>query len=67
MSWLLLALERLRERPGGARGPRLGAAAGAQLLAGSADMCVMTALLVAGRLAAHAWTARAAPPASSPC
>ena len=42
MAWVLLALERVIERPGGRSAAWLAAAAAGMALAGSADICVMT-------------------------
>jgi hypothetical protein len=49
-AWVLLAFERTMERPSLARGLVLGAAAGGQALAGSADLCLLTAVAIAPRL-----------------
>jgi len=43
LPWVLVALEGLLERPSGRRAALLGAAAAGQALAGSADLCLMTA------------------------
>src|SRR5262249_23081693 len=52
MPWVLLALERLLADRGIASAVVLGAAAAAQLLAGSADMCLMTAVAAVLRVMA---------------
>jgi hypothetical protein len=51
MSVVLLALEGVLRAPGRRRVALLGGAAGLQMLAGSADMVSLTALVAAGRLA----------------
>lgn len=48
--WVLWAIERACQAPGRGRGVALGGVVGLQLLAGSADMVVMTALLAGLRL-----------------
>jgi hypothetical protein len=48
--WVLLAFERLLEQPGVTRMLLLGAVFGIQGLAGSADLCIMSALLAGLRL-----------------
>jgi hypothetical protein len=53
LPWLLVALEGLVRRPGAASALWLGLAAGAQLLAGSGDMCLAGAVLGTARLAWH--------------
>jgi hypothetical protein len=53
LPWVLLALHGLLRKPGLATGLRLGAVAGLQLLAGSGDLCLMTALLGGALLAGH--------------
>jgi hypothetical protein len=54
--WVLLAVEKALESPGRNAAIRLGAILGAQMVAGSADMCAMTVLLAALRiLVAGAW------------
>lgn len=52
--WVVLAADRLREDPRAASASRLGLTAAAQALAGSADMCLATALAVALEAAASA-------------
>jgi hypothetical protein len=52
LPWVLLAAEGLIAAPSARRVALLGAAAGGQALAGSADMCVMSLLAIAGRLVA---------------
>lgn len=52
LPWVLLALERLLERPGPRRAALLGAAAAGQALAGSADLCLMTGVVCALRVVA---------------
>lgn len=64
MPWVLVALERALEEPGRRGGWRLGALLGLQLLAGSADMVVMTGVAVALRLALQAWAGGGAPAAA---
>lgn len=49
MPWVLLAVEGVLKRPGPTSGLRLAVAEGLQLLAGSGDMCLMTALAAALR------------------
>ena len=51
MAWVLLALERLLAAPGRRNAAWLGAFAGAEALTGSADMCLLTAVAAAGRVA----------------
>jgi hypothetical protein len=51
LPWIILAMDRLAERPGVPRALTLSLAAAAQALAGSADACAMTALFGAGFLA----------------
>jgi hypothetical protein len=53
LPWLLFALEGLVRRPGLAAALPLGLAAGAQLAAGSGDLCLAGAFLGTGRLAWH--------------
>jgi hypothetical protein len=53
MPWVLLALDRAVSRPSARSAVALGGAAAAQALAGSADMCFMTALLAVGWLVAR--------------
>ena len=54
--WVWLALERVLSRSEGGAGLWLGAAMGAQMIAGSADMCAMTLLLAGLRvMAAGEW------------
>jgi len=53
LPWVLLALEGALRKPGLGASLRLGVVAGIQLLAGSGDLCVMTALLGGARTAAH--------------
>lgn len=53
MPWVLAALESLVRRPRLGAAVALGSAAGAQLLAGSGDLCLATGLLCAARLAWH--------------
>jgi hypothetical protein len=50
MAWVLLALERVIERPTGRSASWLGLAAAGMALAGSADICVMTAAAAAARV-----------------
>jgi hypothetical protein len=50
-AWVLLALESALASPGARATGRLGAVAAAQALTGSADMCLLTAVAAAGRLA----------------
>ena len=50
IAWVLLALERVIERPGGRSAAGLAAAAAAMALAGSADICVMTAAAALARV-----------------
>jgi hypothetical protein len=47
MPWVLLMVARALERPTASAGLMLGAVAGGQALAGSADMCVLTAIAAA--------------------
>ena len=55
--WVLLAVERVLARSQGPVGLLLGAAVGAQILAGSADMCAMTLLLAGLRIViAREWS-----------
>jgi hypothetical protein len=56
--WVLLALARALDKPGAASALLLGAAAGGQALAGSADMCLMTALAATVQAAAFVWARR---------
>lgn len=49
MAWVLLALERTLERPGARSAAWLALAAAGMALAGSADICVMTAAAAAAR------------------
>jgi len=49
MAWVLLALERVLERPGSRSAAWLGCAAAGMALAGSADMCVMIAAAALAR------------------
>jgi hypothetical protein len=51
MAWVLLALERVLERPTGRSAAWLAAAAAGLALAGSADVCVMTAAAALARVA----------------
>src|SRR5947209_191658 len=51
IAWVLLALESALDEPGPRAGVVLGLVAAAQALTGSADMCLLTALAGAGRLA----------------
>ena len=53
LPWLLFALEGLVRRPGLAAALPLGLVAGAQLVAGSGEMCLAGALLGTARLAWH--------------
>jgi hypothetical protein len=53
LPWLLAALEGLVRRPGVASALWLGLAGGAQILAGSGDLCLAGALLGTGRLVWH--------------
>ena len=53
LPWLLFALEGLVRRPGLAASLPLGLVAGAQLAAGSGDLCLAGAILGTGRLAWH--------------
>ena len=50
MAWVLLALERVIDRPGGRSAAWLAAAAAGMALAGSADICVMTAAAALARV-----------------
>jgi hypothetical protein len=59
LPWVLWALERLLERPGTRRALALGAVAACQVLAGSGDLVLMTALVAAARLLLHVRSARA--------
>lgn len=61
MPWVLVAVERALGEPERWGGWRLGVLLGLQLLAGSADMVVMTGLAVALRLGLLAWPAGGAP------
>ncbi len=58
LPWLLFALEGLLSRPGLAAALPLGLVAGAQLLAGSGDMCLAGGILGAGRIGWHLVRAR---------
>jgi Bacterial membrane protein YfhO len=58
MPWVLAALESLLSRPRLGAAVLLGSAAGAQLLAGSGDLCLATGLLCAARLGWHLLRAR---------
>ena len=62
IAWVLLALESALADPGRRAAARLGTVAAAEALTGSADMCLLTALAAAGRIAfwwaADARTAR---------
>jgi hypothetical protein len=58
LPWLLFALEGLVRRPGLVAALPLGLVAGAQLAAGSGDMCLAGAFLGAARLAWHLARAR---------
>lgn len=58
MPWVLAALESLLRRPGLLAAAGLSLAAGGQLLAGSGDMCLATALLGGARVAWHVVRAR---------
>jgi hypothetical protein len=60
MPWVLLAGERAWSEPSAGRALAWGAAAAGQALAGSVDMCVMTAVFSA------AWLLPRAPPGASP-
>jgi hypothetical protein len=51
--WVLAALENLLRRPGLRPAAWLGLAAGGQLLAGSGDMCLATAVIGGARIAWH--------------
>lgn len=51
MAWVLLALEGVLERPSGRSAAWLGCAAAGMALAGSADICVMTAAAALARIA----------------
>jgi hypothetical protein len=53
MPWVLAALESLLRRPGASTAVVLGVTGGAQLLAGSGDLCLATGLLCAARLGWH--------------
>jgi hypothetical protein len=53
MPWVLAALESLLRRPGPRSAAALGLAAGAQLLAGSGDLALATAIAAAARTAWH--------------
>lgn len=50
MAWVLLALERVLERPGARSAAWLGCAAAGMALAGSADMCLMIAAAALARV-----------------
>jgi len=50
ITWVLLALEGLLDRPSGRAAILLGAAGAGQILAGSGDMCLMTGMAVSLRL-----------------
>jgi hypothetical protein len=63
MPWVLTAFEALLRRGRLARAG-LGAAAGMQLLAGSGDLCLATAILLGGRLAWHMVRSRPTPEAA---
>jgi len=54
MPWVLLAADRVAASPRPARALVWGAAMGAQILAGSADMCAMTGLVALGLLLVRA-------------
>jgi hypothetical protein len=62
MPWVLLAAAGALESPRAWRALVWGAAMGAQILAGSADMCAMTGLVALGLLAARLLRADTAPP-----
>ena len=51
IAWVLLALESALAAPGARSVAWLGAAAGAEALTGSADMCLLTCIAAAGRVA----------------
>jgi Bacterial membrane protein YfhO len=51
MAWVLLALESALAAPGARSAAGLGAVAAAEALTGSADMCLLTAVAAAGRVA----------------
>ncbi len=53
LPWLLFALEGLIRRPGAASALGLGLVGGAQLVAGSGDVCLAGALLGSARVALH--------------
>ncbi len=58
LPWVLWALERLLQRPGMRQALGVGVLAACQVLAGSGDLVLMTALVAVARLAFHAWAAR---------
>jgi hypothetical protein len=61
IAWVLWAFSRAMQRPTLPRALVLGAAAGGQALAGSADLCLLTALTLAPRVLLALWEARAHP------
>lgn len=58
--WVLLALDAALQRPSLRAGLLLGVAAALQVLAGSGDLCLMTAFLGTGWILARAWASRGA-------
>lgn len=56
MPWVLVALDRLLEAPVLRRAAALGAVASLQVLAGSGDLCLMTAMAAVGYVAALGFT-----------